>query len=473
MPSAGRKARSLPESAIAYWRSNLTSATAPRPTVHTTYSVITPSTSSIHGDGPKQPRESNEPAEQHGRQHHGNPHRGHEVRILPVPTQSRNRKSSDVVRNSREPDQEQKGKGEQSERHEHEKGNADDGDDHHDDHRNQHRKEQQLNQQSDRAGFHRLAGGAKAHPLDIPAPEQQNDRRQDAEHGQPRHREDEREERAEADRRAEDNIVRATPAANRLQPGQKFTSPNPISWTSPPTRADGSRCSDPPMTVTSPPTLACGPKIDAAADRDDISADLTVDLGASADRDDVPVDDFIGADSHAAADPHPIGAAIPSPRDRAGRWAALVDRRFGQCRGGSRTFGGSGSIRRGSKRARCSDASRYESRMITSASAPRRRCNSAPVTGSPSIAIAPPVSSMDRISRPAPLGSRTTPPCTGNTSNRCSIRRPSASRSGSRSALCAAPAGDVPGPGDQHRQQNGVHSTHDHSSSAPSSRCSQ
>ena len=88
----------------------------------------------------------------------------------------------------------------------------------------------------------------------------------------------------------------------------------------------------------------------------------------------------------------------------------------------------------GSNSARCAAASRYESRMIRSASAPRRRLSSAPVTGSPSIAIAPLVNSTDRTPRLVPFGLRTTPPCTGKTSNRCAIGRPSVCRS---AALCA------------------------------------
>ena len=88
----------------------------------------------------------------------------------------------------------------------------------------------------------------------------------------------------------------------------------------------------------------------------------------------------------------------------------------------------------GSNSARCPEASRYESRIIASASAPRRRFSSAPVTGSPLIAIAPFVSSMDRTSRLARFGVRTMPPCTGNTTNRWSIWRRSARRS---VAFCA------------------------------------
>ena len=130
-----------------------------------------------------------------------------------IPPESRHSESSDVVRHGGEADQEQKGKGEKGERHEHEKRDADNGDDHHHDRRNQDRKEQQLNQQSDGARFQpggcwRLKGSVSHNPA-----EQQNDRRQDAEHGQPRHREDEREGRAEASPRAHENIIRAASSA--------------------------------------------------------------------------------------------------------------------------------------------------------------------------------------------------------------------------------------------------------------------
>src|SRR6266576_540313 len=86
--------------------------------------------------------------------------------------------------------------------------------------------------------------------------------------------------------------------------------------------------------------------------------------------------------------------------------------------------------------------------MIRSASALTRRFNSAPLTGSPSIAIAPFVSSIDPLLDLPP--------------ERLTID----------GALCRRNDGAT-AERDEHRQQNRVDSTHDHSSSGPSSRCSQ
>ena len=89
---------------------------------------------------------------------------------------------SDVGSDGRETDERQHHHQQNGKGNEDEQRNADDGDDEEEGRDDEQRQEQQLDEQTDRAGLERLGGGPGADATDVVAAEEQDQRRQQAQH---------------------------------------------------------------------------------------------------------------------------------------------------------------------------------------------------------------------------------------------------------------------------------------------------